>query len=215
MYKLGKKVKDLLKERKITQKDFSKMIGETPVNLTRYLTGSRKIPHDVLVRISKQLNISIDYLSDVEMTHVSIVPIVGNASCGDPNLNIMQDLGKTTSFNSERWNKDLYCVIANGNSMSPEIDNGDEVIIDPTLKPLSGDTVLYRLDNEYAIKVLVIDKEAYIMQFVPYNSSEEFKTRTIRLDDEETLQRLTVHKVVSVNKLMYNNRAARLKMIGR
>ena len=53
------------------------------------------------------------------------------------------------------------------------------------------------------------------MQFVPYNSSETFKTKTIRLDDEETLAKLTYHKVVSVNKLKFNNRAARLKLIGR
>jgi hypothetical protein len=69
--------------------------------------------------------------------------------------------------------------------------------------------------DENAIKVLAIDKEAHIMQFVPYNSSETFKTKTIRLDDEETLAKLTYHKVVSVNKLKFNNRAARLKLIGR
>ncbi len=61
----------------------------------------------------------------------------------------------------------------------------------------------------------MVDKEAYIMQFVPYNSNDNFKTKTIRLDDEETLEKLSYHKVVSVNKLKFNNRTTRLKMIGR
>lgn len=99
--------------------------------------------------------------------------------------------------------------------MSPEIDDGDEVIIDPEAKCQTGDMVHYKIDNESAIKVLVVDGEAHLIQFVPYNSNDNFKTRTIRLDDEETMIKLSYHKVVSVNKLKFNNRAARLKLIGR
>mgnify|MGYP000302389047 CR=1 FL=1 len=43
-----------------------------------------------------------------------------------------------------------------------------------------------------------IDEDAYIMQFVPYNHSDCFKTRTIRLDDEDTMSRLICHKVVDI-----------------
>ena len=79
---------------------------------------------------------------------------------------------------------------------------------------LYGCTIAERL-HSVGYKVLVIDNDAYIVQFVPYNSSDSFKTRTIKLDDEESMSKLTYHKVVSVNKLKFNNRAARLKLIGR
>lgn len=140
---------------------------------------------------------------------------VRTPSCGGLEENHLQEENKKAYYNGEFWKKSLYCVIANGDSMSPEIDDGDEVIVDPDVKPVTGDMVHYKIDNESAIKVLVIDEDAYIMQFVPYNSSEDFKTKTIRLDDEETIAKLSYHKVVSVNKLKFNNRAARLKMIGR
>lgn len=214
---IGSKIKEILDLKKIKQKKFAEMINETTVNVNRYLNEQRQIPNSLLPIIARELNISIDELLDSEIVErkVSLVPVIGTASCGGTEINHLQDESKQAYYNGDFWKKSLYCVIANGDSMSPEIDDGDEVIIDPDVSCQHGDMVYYKIDGESAIKVLAIDKEAYIMQFVPYNSSETFKTKTIRLDDEETIERLTYHKVVSVNKLKFNNRAARLKLIGR
>ncbi|MCT7528790.1 LexA family transcriptional regulator [Aliarcobacter cryaerophilus] len=214
---IGLKIKEILDFKGIKQKKFAEMINETTVNVNRYINEQRQIPNSLLPTIAKELNISIDELLDGEITErkVSLVPVIGTASCGGTEINHLQDENKQAYYNGDFWKQSLYCVIANGDSMSPEIDDGDEVIIDPDVPCQHGDMVYYKIDGESAIKVLAIDKEAHIMQFVPYNSSENFKTKTIRLDDEETIERLTYHKVVSVNKLKFNNRAARLKLIGR
>ena len=214
---IGSKIKEILDFKGIKQKKFAEMINETTVNVNRYINEQRQIPNSLLPTIAKELNISIDELLDGEITErkVSLVPVMGTASCGGTEINHLQDENKKAYYNGDFWKQSLYCVIANGDSMSPEIDDGDEVIIDPDVPCQHGDMVYYKIDDESAIKVLAIDKEAHIMQFVPYNSSETFKTKTIRLDDEETIERLTYHKVVSVNKLKFNNRAARLKLIGR
>ncbi len=214
---IGSKIKEILDFKGIKQKKFAEMINETTVNVNRYINEQRQIPNSLLPTIAKELNISIDELLDGEITErkVSLVPVIGTASCGRIEINCLQDENKKAYYNGDFWKQSLYCVIANGDSMSPEIDDGDEVIIDPDVPCQHGDMVYYKIDDESAIKVLAIDKEAHIMQFVPYNSSENFKTKTIRLDDEETIERLTYHKVVSVNKLKFNNRAARLKLIGR
>ena len=214
---IGSKIKEILDFKGIKQKKFAEMINETTVNVNRYINEQRQIPNSLLPTIAKELNISIDELLDGEITErkVSLVPVIGTASCGGTEINCLQDENKKAYYNGDFWKQSLYCVIANGDSMSPEIDDGDEVIIDPDVPCQHGDMVYYKIDDESAIKVLAIDKEAHIMQFVPYNSSENFKTKTIRLDDEETIERLTYHKVVSVNKLKFNNRAARLKLIGR
>lgn len=214
---IGSKIKEILDFKGIKQKKFAEMINETTVNVNRYINEQRQIPNSLLPTIAKELNISIDELLDGEITErkVSLVPVIGTASCGGTEINHLQDENKQAYYNGDFWKQSLYCVIANGDSMSPEIDDGDEVIIDPDVPCQHGDMVYYKIDGESAIKVLAIDKEAHIMQFVPYNSSENFKTKTIRLDDEETIERLTYHKVVSVNKLKFNNRAARLKLIGR
>lgn len=171
---------------------------------------------DKLTAFAEILNTSIDELSGREKeASVKLVPIIGTASCGGVDIDHLQDENKKAYYNGDFWKSSLYCVIANGDSMSPEIDDGDEVIIDPDVKCTTGDMVHYKIDNESAIKVLVIDSEAHILQFIPYNSHQNFKIKTIRLDDEDTMSRLSYHKVVSVNKLKFNNRAARLKLIGR
>jgi len=185
-------------------------------SIAKYRNGTRTPSPEFIEIILEVLQIEAGALiGNNNITSVKQVPIIGTASCGGVNINFYQEESNTANYNGSFWSNSLYCVIADGESMSPDIDDGDEVIIDPNVEPQSGDIVHYMIDNESAIKVLVIDKEANILQFVPYNQSEVFKTRTIRLDDEDTLNRLKYHKVVSVNKLKYDNRIARLKMIGR
>ena len=65
-----------------------------------------------------------------------------------------------------------------------------------------------------AIKIYFKDEDAYFIQFIPYNQSNTFKTRTIRLDDD-IANEVKISKVVSVNRIKFTNRKARLKMIGR
>ena len=196
---IGSKIKEILDFKGIKQKKFAEMINETTVNVNRYINEQRQIPNSLLPTIAKELNISIDELLDGEITErkVSLVPVVGTASCGGIEINCLQDENKKAYYNGDFWKQSLYCVIANGDSMSPEIDDGDEVIIDPDVPCQHGDMVYYKIDDESAIKVLAIDKEAHIMQFVPYNSSENFKTKTITKSNE------TKHKI-DFNKVYFN-----------
>lgn len=211
MPSFGDRLKSARKQKNISQDMLGKLIGVSRVAITNYETNKNTPTFENVKKLSNILGVD---LTGNEKP-VKMVPVTGTASCGAIETCTLQDTSRKAYYNGEFWKESLYCVIANGSSMSPEIDDSDEVIIDPDVKPVSGDMVLYRLENEFAIKVLVIDEEAHLMQFVPYNPSEEFKTRTVRLDDEDTMNRLMIHKVVSVNKLMFNNRAARLKMIGR
>lgn len=207
----GDRLKKARKDKNLSQEMLGKLIGVTRNAITNYEKNSNTPTYENMKKLS--LILGVDLSSEEKI--VKFVPVIGTASCGSMESNHLEDTNKKAYYNGEFWKASLYCVIANGDSMSPEIDDGDEVIIDPDVKCQTGDMVYYKIDNESAIKVLVIDSDAHIMQFVPYNSNNYFKTRTIRLDDEETINKLSYHKVVSVNKLKFNNRAARLKMIGR
>jgi len=219
--KTGNIIKELLSLQGKKQKDLVDTLNQGQGTVAKWLSSNeninRDMPYPILVETAAYLNVSTDFLlSGIENgTKVKQIPIIGTASCGDSEMNYDQDSNKKANYNGEYWNKDLYCVIASGDSMSPEIDDGDEVIIDPNVEPVNGDMVHYKINDESAIKVLVIDTDAYIMQFVPYNQGDFFRTKTIRLDDDEALNELSYHKVVSVNKLKYNNRNARLRLIGR
>lgn len=211
----GELLKAARKKKKLSQEELAKMIGVNRVAVTNYELNKNTPTHTNLKKIVSVLGVSSDYFND-DQSHkpVAKVPIIGETSCGSAITSSFQDSGRTCYYRGDFFSPDLYCVIASGDSMAPEIEDGDEIVCDPRVNPSHGDLVHYTIHGESAVKVYVVDTDANLAQFVPYNPSDTFKTRTIRLDDEEASD-LKVVKVVAVNKLKFNNKSARLKLIGR
>lgn len=209
-------LKKLMKQNKITAAEIAEKVGLSRGTVTHWSNGVR-FPGDeeTIKKVAKILRVSVDDLfANEDQKPVAKIPIIGETSCGSAIISSFQDIGRTCYYRGDFFSPELYCVIASGDSMAPEIEDGDEIICDPRVKPAHGDLVHYMIHGESAAKVYVIDTEANLVQFVPYNPSETFKTRTIRLDDEEASD-LKVVKVVAVNKLKFNNKSARLKLINR
>ncbi|MDR0664829.1 MAG: XRE family transcriptional regulator [Helicobacteraceae bacterium] len=181
-------------------------------SITHYLGGKRQIPDDKIVSIARKLDVSIDYLMGEKIYPVKLIPIIGAVSCGAPER-IEVGEARETYYRADYWNDQLYAVVACGDSMSPEIDDGDEVVCDPSAPILHGDIVHYKIRSESAIKVLLKDEKSNLIRLKPYNLTPDFRTLTIRLDDDEAND-LKMTKVVSVNKAQFNNRAARLRILG-
>jgi transcriptional regulator with XRE-family HTH domain len=209
----GEKLKIARKKKNLSQDMLAKLVGVSRVAITNF-EGNKNTPtYSNLKKLS--LILEEEFAEVKNELPMSPVPIMANTSCGATQVSSFQLENEFSYIREDKWNKDLYCVIANGESMFPLIHDQAEVIINPLIEPVNGNLVLYRLDDESAIKVLVVEEEAYMMQFVPINPREDFKTKTIRLDDEDTLERLTIHKVHRVINPDANNKEAILKMIGR
>lgn len=201
-----------------TKAKLAKFLNVSPVYVTRWVTDDKyNIPRDMIPKLENFFNKDAGFFlgNNDDKKPVARIPVVGTTSCGSPDINMSYDNSRTCYYNGEYYKESLYCVIANGDSMSPEIEDGDEIVCDPDVKPQHGDIVHYTIGDESAVKVYVEDKEAYIVQFIPYNGNEHFKTKTVRLDDEDTMRELKISKVVAVNKLKFNNRNSRLRLIGR
>ena len=208
-------LKTFMKLKKITANEIADKVGVTRGTVTHWSNGLRFPKDDITIKaLAEALGVSEQDLFNDSQKPVARIPIIGEASCGMPINDNMQITDSYCLYRGDFWNKSLYCVIATGDSMAPEIEHGDEVVCDPTVKPTSGDIVHYKIGDESAIKVFVEDIEANIIQFIPYNPGESFKIKTVRLDDFEA-ESVQIAKVVAINKLKFNNRAARLKLIGR
>lgn len=209
-------LKKFMKNNKITAAEIAEKVGLSRGTVTHWSNGLR-FPGDeeTIKEVAKILRVSIDDLfTDDDRKPVARVPVIGETSCGSPISSSFQDLGRTCHYRGDVFHPDLYCVIASGESMASEIEDGDEIICDPRARVQHGDLVHYMIHGESAVKLYTIDEDANIVQFVPYNPSTDFKVRTVRLDDDEA-EELKIAKVVSVNKLKFNNRMARLRLIGR
>ncbi|WP_297904322.1 LexA family transcriptional regulator [uncultured Campylobacter sp.] len=203
-----------------TKAELARALGVPSVYITRWTSMDyvENIPREYYVPIAKFFNtdpsIFLDTDDSMELLNIKFVPIVGEASCGLPITNSYQEKGKKTPYMGKFWNKNLYGLIACGNSMAPDIEDGDEVVCDPTADILDGDIVHYRFMGESAIKIFHDNIELNAIEFIPYNQSPEFKIKSIRRDDD-FFGELNMSKVVSINKLKLNNRKARLRLVGR
>lgn len=141
------------------------------------------------------------------------IKIIGEASCGAPISNNYQ-CDDFALLPEDCCTKDLYAVIASGESMMPKIDDGDQVICDPKAELMTGDLVHYMLFEESAIKVFVKnDKEKYY-RFSPINQTANFRSTTIFFDEKEAMENLKMAKVVNIIKNTQNNRKENLKLAG-
>ncbi|NLY03898.1 MAG: helix-turn-helix domain-containing protein [Campylobacter sp.] len=217
-------LKAVLKERKITYSMLVDILEERGVPIAEATIKSwfnkvQATPDiDKILAIAQILNIRADELIDQNVfetiDNIKGVPIIGEASCGLPISSSYQD-NEFTYMPEGEYKKELYAVRASGDSMSPLIDDGDIVICDPTIELQNGDLVYYTLyQTDIAIKVFVENKERELIQFKPVNSTADFKTVTILLDDADMINNLKITKVVKIVKDTNNGRRQNLKLVG-
>ncbi len=84
---LGQEIKCLRKKRKLTQEQLGHHIGCTKSAIVNYETGIRKIPFDVLVKLSDFYKVSIDYLIKKQKTLADIL----DSEIGDIKLTEQQE----------------------------------------------------------------------------------------------------------------------------
>jgi SOS-response transcriptional repressor LexA len=168
------------------------------------------IPEKYASKIAEYYKMDIGFLYDNEAKPAKKVPVIGKTSCGNE-PNGKHDSGNFALYKGDSKAEKLYCVTACGDNMSPEIEDGDEIICDPQAKIENGDIVHYKIDGENAVKIYVKDEDADILQLVPYIQSKDFKTKTIINKGAD----IVIAKVIAVNKLKMKNTQARLKLIGR
>ena len=63
---LGKNLKAVLDEQKVTQKDLAKKLNIAPTTLNGYISNKREPDLETLKKIAKALGVTVDYLLGVE-----------------------------------------------------------------------------------------------------------------------------------------------------
>ncbi|MDA3056453.1 S24 family peptidase [Campylobacter sp. CN_NA1] len=194
-------------------------LGVKPTFITRWSDEkySERFPVEYYEKTADFFDISPNYFFNDDNSEllydIKFIPIIGEASCGIPLENNYQDYENKTFCTRAEWNDKLYAIVASGDSMSPDIENGDIVVCDPTAQILSGDIVHYQIGNESALKVYCEKPKIGVVEFMPINRNGDFKTLSFRVDDEY-YQFLKMVKAVKINKSIANNRKERLRNLG-
>jgi len=88
---LGKRIKQLRKDKNWTQKELAKQVGTSPAQLNKYESGLNTPPLDRLALLAEVLNISVDFL--IGGQHSDDLPI--------HNKRLIQRLQSIEEFDSE------------------------------------------------------------------------------------------------------------------
>lgn len=73
--KIGEKIKNLLLENNISQKDLSVRLNLSEATISKYISGERKPKIDMVVNLATALNTTVDYLLGTEKENVDFAKL--------------------------------------------------------------------------------------------------------------------------------------------
>jgi len=194
-----KKLEQLLEEAGWGAKaKLSKFLDVPPVYVTRWVTDeSYSIPRDKIVEIEKYYKLSPGtLLSNNTSVQIRTIPLIGLASCGIPqeyDLNGYEQVPVSENI----YEDGMYAVQAEGNSMSPKINNSAIVYCNVNRQIDNGHIVHYALNGESGIKKYKMNERGDTISLVPLNS--DYDIITVHADDEADLKMARVVGVVDTD----------------
>ena len=216
-------LKKKLKEKNMTYQALAEAMSSRGVEISEngikwwFRAEKNKPEIDKIKAVADILEIPIEDLveQDIFLTknNVRRVPIVGATSCGKSEPNSYQ--GRDSIYvSSDEYNEHLYALIACGDSMEPEIEDGDTLLCDPNVEIINGDLVHYTLYGESAVKVYYYDEKKEILSLIPINQAPFFQTKNI-LKTDDAYNEIKLAKVVHISKDVTNGRKRRLRGLGK
>jgi len=152
---VGQRIFRVRKKKKITRKQIADFLDVHETTIKRYEDGTtKKIPTEVVERIAKFLNVSIDYLTGWEYESQSQqglqIPVLGTVAAGIP-ISAVEDILDYEEV-PQSWESqgEFFGLRIKGDSMEPRMESGDVVIVRQQSDANSGDTVIVLVNGDDA-----------------------------------------------------------------
>lgn len=175
-------LRKIRKERGISQQTIADAVNVSRVSISQYETGSREPSLDVLNKLANYFNVSVDQLigrseaadnstkdspTPPERKYKKF-PVYGFIACGDPDEMTDYIVDEEYIDDSVYEGRDICLCICRGNSMAPEIADGDLVILDRNFDFINGKIYAVQVNGEMATLKKVNKNESGI-DLIPLN----------------------------------------------
>ena len=177
------KLKELRKLNKITQDKLAEKIGVARSTISMYEVGASEPDIQILTKLANFFNCSIDYLlgNDKKSQGVKI-PVLGVIPAGIPIEAVEDVLGYEEITPKLASTGEFFALKVKGDSMLPDIKNGDILIVRQQEDAENGDTCVIMVNGNDATVKKIKKMESGIM-LIPNNSDFE----TMFFSNEEIL----------------------------
>ena len=177
----GTRLRQLRKEKQITQTDLASRLGVTQQAVGKWETGRSSPDQTTLLQLADYFGISLDSLLGREGGFVgevqpyvplaeSMVPVMGSVRAGFGALAFEEDLGNEPATVKDP--ESYFYLVVKGDSMEPRIHEGDLALVrrQPVLDDGDLGVVIYG-EGEGTLKRFLRKGNAVILQ--PFNPSYE------------------------------------------
>ena len=187
---VGQRIFEARKRRKISRKEVADFLQVHETTIKRYEDGNtKKLPTDRLEKIAKYLNTSIEYLMgwEEEQKPQGIkIPVLGTVAAGIP-ISAVEDILDYEEIPQSWQNQgEFFGLRIKGDSMKPDINDGDTVIVKQQSTANNGDVVIALVNGDDATckKFEKLDNGIMLIsnnsEYSPmYFSNEEVTTKPV------------------------------------
>ena len=174
---VGKKIKRLRKERKITQRELANKLNIAVSTVSSWELGTNKPLMDKIQMMAALFNVKPSYFLDDEVVSVvrensisydafRMVPLLGKVTAGEPITAIENKEGSIPV--SEMFldrSKEYFYLKVKGDSMNLEFSDGSFVLVEHTSVIENGQIAVVLIDNEEATvkKVMLNDNNIALL----------------------------------------------------
>ncbi len=196
-------IKQLRKQKKITQDTLAIQLGVSRSTIAMYEIGASEPDFDTLMRLSKILDSDPLYVMGLTTKNTSInegvkIPVLGHIPAGIP-IAAIQDVLDYEEISADMASTgEFFALKVKGTSMTPEITDGEIAIVRQQADANSGDICVVMVNGDDAT-LKRIKKSEQGLTLIPTNTIEF--TPTFYTNEEiEKLPVRIIGKVVETRK---------------
>lgn len=195
------RLRNLRRSKQLTQTELGKMINVSNGTIAMWETAKRQPDLDTLIKISNLFDVSVDNLLDNEKTDKKKgvkIPVLGRIPAGIPIEAVQEILDYEEISDEMARNGEYFALKVKGNSMTPEITDGEIAIVRKQEDVNSGDICVVLVNgNEATLKR--IKKSEQGLALIPTNTIE-FTPTFYTYEEIEKLPVRIIGKVVETRK---------------
>jgi len=206
---VGQRIRQARRARELNQEQLSVRLGIHRNSLVRYERGERGIDVELLLKIARDLKISLhwlvtgegnmDALPDVpesERLPVRWIPVLGEVPAGFPRYTEELVLEHLPVPAATARHPQTFALIVHGDSMEPRLSEGDRVIVCPDPAPANRAIVVALIDGETTIKELKITNRADKQIHILSPANPDYSPHILAGDDR------IIGRIVAVQKIL-------------
>jgi phage repressor protein C with HTH and peptisase S24 domain len=168
---LQKVVERILKEKGLQKKDFAEKMGVIPQRVSQYLKGNPT--QATLKRIADALGVTVSRLMEEDGVQVPVpvtpyeIPLYGSITAGSGEAGLVGEVVGSINVTEEERKAGVFAVRVSGDSMSPEIKDGDIALFEPMNgnPPKAGQVCAVQVSGwkSWAIKEVSQDPRGWVI----------------------------------------------------